>query len=185
MNTTRHFWRTQPLNPAETILLDMVREAHIASCARPNASREAFVTAASLSGSYVNGIIGALATLGGYHAPIVQTVWLLEQPEPAAVARQILAEGKRVPGWGNAFERGHKDPLWLTVDKWLELNFPAMAATLAAVTVALHAAGKDLYPNPSAYTAAAACLVGLPGPAAAYLFVSARLDGWTQLHLKP
>lgn len=57
------FWRATPLTKAEAKLLALVRAAHIASCDRPNASREAFLLAMQQSGSYVQGLIGALHLL--------------------------------------------------------------------------------------------------------------------------
>jgi hypothetical protein len=45
----------------------------------------------------------------------------------------------------------------------------------------LHQSGKHLNPNPSAYTAAVAIVVGLPAPLTPYLFIAARLDSWCNL----
>lgn len=180
MIETIPFWRETPLSTAESLLLELVHEAHVASCGRHNVSRDLFEAGAFGSGSYVNGLIAALASLGGPHGPIEQTVAVLQDPDQIG---QMLAFGGKVPGWGNSFEKGHKDPLWLTVDECLKLNFSEMSTRLESITDELHRAGKNLYPNPSAYTSATALIVGLPARTAAYLFIHARLDGWTKLYL--
>lgn len=172
------------MSGAEAALLAAVRRAHIASVQRANTSRAVFLSTINGSGNYVNGLIAALATLGGNHAPIAQTMWVLSQPDLPATIRELLAEGQRVPGWGNSFVRGEPDDLWTEVDALLAKEFTPLHLQLVAGTTTLHTAGKLLFPNPSAYTAAAALLVGLRPDVAPWLFVSARLDGWTQLHLQ-
>jgi len=180
MTRTLPFWRDTPLTDAEERLLELVHAAHVASCGRHNISRDLFEAGAFGSSRYVNGLIAALASLGGAHGPIEETVALLQMPGREMT---LIPLKMKVPGWGNSFEKGRKDPLWLAVDAHLEAFFPAQFRRLEDITRQLHAAGKTIYPNPSAYTASAAMIVGLPARASAYLFVRARLDGWTQLYL--
>ena len=165
------------MTAAEQALLAAVDRAHVASCARENVSKLVFQYASFGSGQYVNGIIAALASLGGPHGPIEETAHFLER----GVRK---TEGGKVPGWGNSFIKGQKDPLWLEVDDLLKEHFPLAWEKLETITEELQAAGKNIYPNPSAYTATAALIVGLPPKAAAYLFLRGRLDGWTQLYLQ-
>lgn len=175
------FWRKAPLSPPETRLLASVLAAHSASAWRANASSTAAQTAAAGSGDFSKALIAALATLGWRHAPLEDCCAFLDQPDPAGAVQDWLASGRLVPGWGNAFEKGHHDPLWLDVRTTLANDFAGALAKLDAVTAALHAAGLTIYPNPGGYTALAAGLLGLPAPVAAWLFVAGRFGGWSEI----
>lgn len=173
------WWRAEPLTPPEMRLLQAVAEAHAASARRDNASTHAAICAAAGSGDYGKALAAVLMTLGGAHAPIEATCQLLNRPDPAVRASALLQVGLKVPGWGNSFHRGEPDPLWQPVDEALRADFPEMHRRLLSVTATLHRAGKSVFPNPSAYTAATALSIGLPAPCATYLFIAARLDQWS------
>lgn len=177
------FWREQPLNKEETELYRLVLEAHHQSSFRGNISGQAVVMAAAGSKDYYKAIAAGLLTLGVMHGPIEQTVNFLSRVEdpPKYLVQDYLAMEARVPGWGNSFAKGVPDSLWVKVDHHLELYFHVVWAKMLTVTKALHAAGKMIYPNPSAYTAAAAIVFELPASIAAYLLVVGRLGAWTQL----
>ena len=175
------FWRTEDLDEDEAALLAVLAEAHEASTGRDNLSSHAVALAAAGSGSYTCAISAALLTLGGPHGPIAQTHGLLASAMPGVHASAMLRSRQRVPGWGNGFVKGRPDPLWRGVDAHLALYFPAIHATIHTVTQTLHAAGIPIFPNPACYTAAAAIATGLPGPLAAYLFVSSRLPAWSKI----
>jgi citrate synthase len=161
-------------------LFHLVCEAHERSALRGNLSHHALRLAALGSGDYVKSICAALMTLGGIHAPISQTYDVLSAPSPLNHAKQLLLEGHRVPGWGNAFEKGHDDPEWAPVKAYIWANHAPMAGHIDKITKTLHDCGKDLYPNPSCYTAAAAIIMGLPRESAAVLFIHGRLWEWTK-----
>lgn len=184
MTNQQPFWRETPLLETEQRLLAAVHEAHALSCERENVSKLVFQYAAFGSGRYVNGIIGALASLGGPHGPIEATAELLAQEKFADRVEEELLAGRKIPGWGNSFIKDGKDPLWLEVDALFEKEFWQWGYRFEVITQMLHTAGRKIWPNPSAYTAAAALAVGLSPKAAAYLFIQGRLDGWTKLFLQ-
>lgn len=181
------FWREQPLNEEEAELYQLVLEAHAKSALRSNASAQAVILAAAGSQDYYKALAAGLMTLGGSHGPIEETVNFLRRlrrvEDPKFLVNDYLKRGSTIPGWGNSFAKGIPDAVWDRVDSHLQLLFADVHDKLRGVTEALHAAGKELYPNPSAYTAAAAIVLGLPAQVSAYLFVAGRLAAWTQVAL--
>jgi citrate synthase len=184
------FWREAPLSEAEHELLRLLEIAHDASARRQNASTAAALNAYGGSGSYTNGLASALLTLGGLHGPIRQTVDLLTNATPVYEAELLLRAGRKVPGWGSSFVRGAPDPIWRDVAQWFEdadgtdHDHHSLAIIVDQVTRALHRYGKFVYPNPSAWTACTAIVLGLPAEFAPYLFVASRLRAWTQLMME-
>lgn len=159
-------------------LLAALFEAHHKVCFRDNISSATIVNAMTGSGSYVQAVAAAILTLGGLHAPIVQTMRLLELYDPASEASAMLKRGQLVPGWGGSFQKDGPDPVWQPVEALLPVP---MRQKLDSVTQALHAAGKRIYPNPSAYTAATAILLDIPEQLATSLLIRGRLSGWTEI----
>ena len=155
-----------------------VSQAHAASALRGNLSHQALALAAQGSGDYTKAIAAALMTLGGLHAPLLQTYDFLTG-DPAHEVELLLATQQRVPGWGNAFVRGMPDPIWHELDGLIREQAPEWGLTLDAVTEQLHALGKRIYPNPSCYTVVAGILLGVPKVALPYLFLNGRLSAWT------
>lgn len=166
--------------PAENALLTALWVAHQAVAMRGNASGSAFTMAYQGSGDYTKALAGALATLGSLHAPIMRTVDILRcRDTPAWLANQA-GEGRLVAGWGNSLVKGCDDPDFLRVRDQLENINPKMVERIDAITGALHARGKHIYPNPSCWTAAVAITVGLPAELSPYLFIAARLPVWSR-----
>jgi citrate synthase len=165
-------------------LLRACLAAHRASAERPNISSETLRRAFAGSGSYTSALAAALSTLGGLHAPLAATVSFLAAAEPWKQVKGALEAGQRIPGWGSSFAKGGKDPLWLEVDGILAAEFPELTAKIEAVTMALHQAGKRIYPNPSCYTAATALALGMHPALAPWIFVAGRLDAWTGIIAK-
>lgn len=165
-------------------LMAVLGTAHAASARRNNASSHAVRNAAAGSGSYTCAIAAALLTLGRLHGPLTATQQLLESGYAAAIAAEVLDRGERVPGWGNSFVKDGEDPDWLPVRECLAEIACGLVVRIDSVTTVLHGRGKRVFPNPSAYTAASAIMLGIPAEASAYLFVSMRLEVWTELFLK-
>lgn len=163
------------------MLVNLLFDAHDRSALRGNVSHEALKLAAIGSGDYFKSIAAALMTLGGLHAPLERTEAFLRSPDILVAVDDILSAGLRIPGWGNSFVRGH-DPIWEPVRLALQ-EFP-VSKTIEAVTQSLHDRGKDIYPNPSCYTAAVAIVEGLePGGIGEWLILG-RLHAWTQEYLR-
>lgn len=176
--------RIAPLDSREQELLDLVLEAHAQSAQRDNISTTAVLQCAAGNGTYTNSIAAGLLTLGGMHAPLEQSYELLSSEYAVEGAKLMLADGVRIPGWGNSFYKGEPDALWSQVAAWVEVNRPDLHTRISEVTAFLHGQGKDIYPNPSTYTAAAAIALGIPAKCAAFLFLQGRLLSWSQIFMK-
>lgn len=174
------FWRELSLSDEENLLLHAVFEAHGESAMRENCSTQALLVAAAGSRSLPQSLIAALSTLGERHAPLKETYDFLLQPNPEEVIGQILTVGGKVPGWGNSFHKG-PDPVWEPVRNTLQQCFPEMHSRLLEVTAILHSFGKPLQPNPSAFTAATAIILGMPKEMSYYLLIAGRLLNWHRL----
>lgn len=174
------WWREELLNEKEATLLALVLRAHDASARRANISADVVVRTAIGSGNYFQSISAGILTLGGTHGPVEQTMMFLGGGNPAAKVSGILARGGKVPGFGNGFYKDEPDALWNEVDEFLKHNFHLWHDRLVSVTKALHDAGKKIFPNPSAYTAVAAIILGIPQESAAYLLIAGRLAAWTE-----
>jgi citrate synthase len=176
------FWRDEPLSRAEDDLLSALYRAHAASVERNNISSVTAVNVAAGSMSYANAIASAILSTGnGIHAPLELTIQLLTDEDPVAEARRILDEGCKLPGWGNSFIKGGPDPLWGHVDNLLRDGFNPIWRTISGITAAASARGKNIHPNPSTYTAAAAIVLRIPPRLSPFLFVMGRLEGWSKL----
>lgn len=175
------FWRETPLTEEEAELYNLVIAAHARSAQRGNPSSEAVALAAVGSNDYFKSLAAGLMTLGGLHGPIIQTAQFLAVPNIQLEASERLNHGQKIPGWGNSFIKGRRDDLWSEVDVCLKELFVDMHLRFGMVTEMLHVRGKDIYPNPSAYTAGASLLLGLPAPLSAFLLVAGRLAAWSQI----
>ena len=178
------WWREEPLTEDEQKLIVEMTASHHKSAYRNNASSLAVVNAALASGDLSKAIVAGIMNLGEKHAPLEQTYRFLCLEHPQKNVNWALEVGEHVPGWGNSFVKGESDPLWIGVHEILLKSFPEMAAKLDRVTEQLHARGKKIYPNPSAYTAATAIILQLPPKVAVYLFIRGRLDAWTHLAVR-
>lgn len=161
-------------------LYKAVAEAHRLSAFRDNVSSNIIKNVSVGSDSYTSAIAAAILSIGGQHAPIHQTMQILEQDTPWNKVENILDQHHLVPGWGNGFVKGKEDPLWEPVDLALK-PFTDLYIKIWNVTDTLHDLGKFVYPNPSCYTAALALLMGIPKESAAVLFISFRLPSWTEI----
>lgn len=179
------FWRDTELAPHEKALLRAVLDAHYHSTFRDNLSTVAVKLSACGSGDYTKALAAALSTLGGVHAPLVQTHQFLSCEDPPMAARRLLDAGLKVPGWGSSFVKGEKDEKWLPVEKLLAEHWWPLYEKIDMVTAVLRMSGKDLHPNPSAYTAATAIILGMKADLAPYLFVAGRLQGWSEVFAFP
>lgn len=173
------FWRKEPLTSAEEVLLSRIRKAHHDSVFRENYSTLAAVNTARSSGSFAQALAAAVLTVGAEHAPLIATFELLNAWGGEIHAKQMLERGEKVPGWGSSFTRGGvQDPIWLPAEQTVREQSPLIAMRLDVISAAL--SHKKLVPNPSAITAAAAIILGIPAKASPWLFFSSRINGWAE-----
>lgn len=161
-------------------ILEACLHAHHASALRGNCSHQAVVIAAFGSGDYFKAMAAGLLTLGGLHAPLVQTYEFLEQFTEAEDVTQVLSQHRRVPGWGNGFVKDGPDPLWIALDAQLRVESPVWMAKIDRITEILHEYGKKIHPNPSCYTAVTALHLGIPQYAVGEMLIRGRLKAWTE-----
>ena len=161
------------------LLFQAVLQAHEQSALRENISREVIRLAAMGSGDYLQAIVAGLSSLGGLHAPLVQTWDLLDADDPTFEAKAMLRQDERVPGWGNGFVKGGPDEIWKDVERLVGQEDPRMIANINDVTQLLQSRGKMIYPNPSCWTAAVGHILGFGRQTTAFLFVQGRLGAWT------
>lgn len=177
----RKFWsHNEELTPPEQRLVAVLYAAHAACVHRENCSTMALIQAAGGSRSLTQSYIAALATLGEMHGP-VEEAWDFLRGGHAMPIEFRLAGIQKVPGWGNSFIKDRIDDAFLPVDQCLEANFPRTHSRLREITDALHASGKNIFPNPAAYTAAVALVLNMPRHLAPMLFVQARLEAWASV----
>lgn len=173
------FWREQPLNPCEEELFNKVAEAHQVSALQGNISGQVIAMAAAGSSDYFKTLASAILTLGGLHAPITQSFRFLNNEDPSLYVPGMVEKKIMVPGWGNNIEKGGPVSKWAEVDDCLRQFFVEIHDKMCRVTKAFHALGKMIYPNPSAYTGAAAIVLGIPELVSGYLLIAGRLAAWT------
>lgn len=160
-------------------LLEAVLQAHHESALRGNCSHHALAMAAFGSGDYFKSIAAGLLTLGGLHAPLAKSYDLLASHDYLQRVESALALKQRIAGWGNNFVKMAPDPVWSGCDERLTAEHPALAQKISAITHLLHEHGKNIYPNPSCYTAAAGLALGIPRSGIGELLIRGRLNAWT------
>jgi citrate synthase len=175
------FWRNEDFTPEESQLLGQLMWAHQQSCFRDNASTLAVKIAADASGELGKAIAAGIATMGIKHAPVEETTRFLTLENPANEVDSILKAGRKVPGWGGTFQKDKPDLLWAEVYRLIQFNHGILYYKCEAVTAKLQKQGKLIYPNPSAYTACVAIILGIPPKVAPYLFIYGRITGWAQI----
>lgn len=172
------FWRPEPLNEHEAKLLQLCLEAHAQSALRQNVSSVVFQQVAISSGDYTKSVSAALMSLGSVHAPLLDTFHFLESKRNVD---RIISCNLKIPGWGNSFEKEHDDPLWIGVRDHLESHFIDVWNLVNNVTIRLRGLGKNIFPNPSAFTAATGIALRMPPEILPWLFLNGRLNVWTAM----
>jgi citrate synthase len=175
------WWREEPLSEDDAGLLVAVLQAHVDSAFRNNASSMAVALTADSSQDMAKAIAAGLISLGERHAPLEQTFQFLSLSEPDQEVEPMLKTGRKIPGWGGTFQKDQSDPIWQGVNEILFSTHYALANKIAEVTAELHRCGKNIYANPSAYTAATAIALGLNAKSAIYLFIWGRIDAWAKI----
>lgn len=181
----KKFWHNNELLSAEEQrLVDRLYEAHAKCVWRDNCSTMALQQAGGGSRSLPNALIAALASMGELHGPVEAAYDVLAEPVPVSSGASQIKHMYRVAGWGNSFIRGRIDDAFLAVDQTIEAHFPCTHGKLKDITALLHSKGKQVFPNPGAYTAATALILGMPRHLAPMLFIQARTEAWSELFHK-
>lgn len=132
---------------------------------------------------FVSSIASGLLTLGGVHAPLKQThSFLLHGSENTLDL--YMKEGILIPGWGSAFCKGGRDPLFDTLDNLLFKEAEEIWLKIQSITKMLHDRDKMLWPNAACYTAAVCIATDYPIQTAGSLLIEGRLQVWTDIYLR-
>jgi hypothetical protein len=139
-----------------------------------NVSSQVARGATFASGSFRQGVMAAIGTIGGVHAPIraAKIALLTIKPETQ------LPPGARIPGWGNSFFKGVIDPAWKEADALLPNGFREV---LDMITKKI---GKPVVPNAAAYSAIACIVAGVPDQFEDLFFMLPRIPVWAEICLK-
>ncbi|HET9396034.1 MAG TPA: hypothetical protein VFO36_08255, partial [Nitrospiraceae bacterium] len=118
------FWRTEPLSEHETELYRLTLDAHAKSVLRDNISSNVVLNVAMGSGQMTNAIAAAIMSIGGVHAPLAATISALTTDASTEAWQAAIADGMRVPGWGNSFCK--VDALWTDVEAFQREHWPSL-----------------------------------------------------------
>lgn len=172
---TGPFWRPQaPLNEGERMLVSLLLNAHLQCSLRSSCSTQAFAHASAGSRNFANGVIAALSSMGGPHAPFQDAYEVL-------TGTRFMVPTVKTPGWGNSFVKGQADPAWVYVDAQLRNINPGISEKIDSITAALHKKRKMVFPNAACYTAAVCITVALPIELAPMFFIQGRIEGYAHL----
>ncbi len=132
--------------------------------------------------TFPEAVASAVLTLGGVHAPVTQARHVIFNMENDDIV-EAVASGMVIPGFGNAFHKDGIDPAWVDFEKALKEEEPDFAKRIDAVADIVNKAKgtnttNQLFPNPAAYTAAVAELLGMPEGTEVSLLVNARMRAW-------
>jgi hypothetical protein len=159
---------------------------HEVLAARENLSSQMISCAAKVEKDFGSACIMAIASLGGLHAPIEQTMKLLSGPSAIRTAEVLLQDGSKVPGWGSSFVKGEKDPIFDELDYIMykpgnHTKFGTLWHHIADITDTLRS--KNIFPNAACYTAAACLLNDIPPCIAIKVLIQGRIEAWSEIYL--
>ena len=171
------FWRKEPLNDKETELLEALFEGHRAATRRQNISSEVLKAAYIGSGDFNQAVAAALCTLGGTHAPIIQSYELLSGDTNIDY---YLYREEKIPGWGSSFCKGKMDDI---LARWYDLlsYWPEMRAKIDETTIQLHELGWNIFPNMASASAATGIVLKMSKEITPMLFLAGRIEPWAEI----
>lgn len=179
------------LNAVELTMLELLCDAHEAAAkANKSASNQIAGFMGSADVDLKSAFIGALAIIGGKHAPIQRIREFLHSTKASVTSTELddkiisaLAD-RALPGWGNSFYKDGPDPAIAEIAKCVERNRVEWHNEIEYITTIAHEKGKVIYPNIGCYTAVVAEIIGFPSGAELALVVLPRLATWTKLYLE-
>jgi len=175
------FWREEPLNEDEARLLQLCFTAHAQSALRQNVSTAVLVEASRANGGdYTKALMAALCTLGGIHAPLMDT-WRVLSTSDVEHLKFAIKSGILVPGWGSSFAKEDEE-IWGPVEAHLKEHNSEIWSRVESITDLLKE--KNLRPNPSTFTAAVGIALKMPPQMLPWIFITGRLNTWTTLFLE-
>lgn len=166
-------------------LLDLVLEAQYKLGMNDNClSTGVFKANYLATSSMPSAIASAILTLNGLHAPIQDARDVFDFYDEYLIM-QDLKDGKKIAGFGNAFDKDGIDPTWTSVKGYLIDEFfeeykrlMDLQSMVNYCRKKLKPDCKDIYVNPAMYTAILCSLYNFLRGSELSLFIQARLPCW-------
>lgn len=155
-------------------LLALLQWSHYqAALKNDNTSSAAAVAVFRASGDIGKAIAAATLTQGGLHAPIEMARIMFESPH---MVDTRLAQGQKVPGFGNSFYKDKIDPSFSDLYETLSAE---MKQRIGEINYRPKL--RKLRPNAAIITAAACVQAGIPAGVGPMIFAYCRIPAWTRL----
>ena len=164
----------------DEFLRGAVHVMHSELARRDNISSVTVKNMARLGKSLPEAIAAGLLTTGTTHAPIEQATRLLVSYNRHAMVDTLLAQDRKIPGFGSSFSKGRPDPIIEQVPDYLDDDLFRVVKSLEAYVQ--NETGKDIYPNAALATAAIARSLNMEPTQAPRLLIEGRIDAWCALH---
>lgn len=159
-----------PFADGDEELLECLIDAHQrAARSNTNASSQLAMIASNGSGDFSKGVMAAVASIGGAHAPLQQARMVYRHATKEWIEAQRI-----VPGFGNSFYKDSIDPSFKELDSKLRKDHPEAAARIDE----LHGYVKKVHPNAALYTAAVCEICMVPDGIESSLFIISRVPIW-------
>lgn len=166
---------------SDSLYLELLKAHDISATANPNGSLMVALTVYKASGSMTSALAAASLAQGDLHAPIDKARELLHEGNNASfLARDLIHDGFKVPGFGNSFYPDG-DPAFLDLAIMLREQRPEMMKIVDRIR---DANPKLPQPNAAMYTAMVMEAMDIPvgmGPA---IFIAARVKAWAKYLLE-
>lgn len=170
------------LNEDQSKLLGLTVLSHQEATAHNhNLSREVCKAASDGSGNPINGIVAAILSIGGRHAPLVQARETLVNATRQSLESSMVDDKYRVPGFGNSFFMESIDPAWKNINDFIEERYPSYHIRLKELGDIIHdIIGVRLYPNAAIFTAITCEICCIPRGMEYTVLIFSRLPIWAQ-----
>ena len=132
------------------------------------------------SGSFIHALTAGLTSVGEKHGPIAKARDDFLYYTEAQVTKEAVQRGIKIYGFGHSFYKRQTDPYWLQVHDILRTHYAQTFEGIRQIQKGLQEAGKNIYPNPAGYSAAAANATGLLRGMEEIIFVLPRMQIWLE-----
>jgi len=171
------------------MLIDHLVEMHTKMAYRNNASSTLIASMGQLGKPLSTALAAGLLTLDSIHAPIADTVTLVQHwlsnswdKNPSYNEKFWERYPGKVPGYGSAWYKGTPDPD--VEDLFTQLD-PGLLNKVELLTLRVQKyTKKDIYPNAAMATAWAAIEMEIPAHEAMSLVIQGRISAWCDLYAK-
>lgn len=171
------------------MLIDHLVEMHTKMAYRNNASSTLITSMGQLGKPLSTALAAGLLTLDSIHAPIADTVtlvqhWLSNKCDENPFANEKFWERypNKVPGYGSAWYKGKPDPV---VEEFFNYLDPDLLGVAEKLTEGVqHYTERKIYPNAAMATAWAAIEMEIPAHEAMSLVIQGRISAWCDLYAK-